>query len=151
MSDQVQTIQVEETSLPLGDSKLLQGLSKTEAFSGYRVQIDKTNYFELDGFILRLNEKEIRIFNLRSIRGHIGIDFTRKGNKSLEKIIMDYLTRCDNVELLNILSRELNDFNWFEAYNDEFIDLEVHTKEELMRIKIPLPGGKNFISGYNRC
>lgn len=120
---------------PLGDSKLLQGLSKTEAFSGYKVQIDDNNYFELDGFILRLDGKEIRIFNLRSIRGRIGIDFNRKGDKSLGKIIMDYLTHGDNVELLNILSRELNDFNWFEAYDENFIDLDVHTKEELMGMK----------------
>ena len=117
---------------PLGVSKLLQGLPKSEAFTGYKVQIDEVNYFALDGFTLRLNGKEIRIFNLRSIRGHIGIDFTRKGDKSLGKIVHDYLTHGDNVELLNILSRELNDFNWFEAYSDDFINLDVHTKEELM-------------------
>lgn len=135
MSDQVQTMQVEETSLPLCDSKLLQGLSKTEAFTGYRVQIDKTNYFELDGFILRLHDKEIRIFNLRSIRGHIGDEFTRKGDGKLQDIIKRHLTHVDNVELLNILSREINGFNWFEAYNEDFIDLEDHTKEELMGTK----------------
>ena len=117
---------------PLGDSKLLQRLPKTEAFSGYKVQIDEVNYFELDGFILRLNGNEVRIFNLRSIRGRIGVDFNRKGDKILEKIVHDYLTHTDNVELLNILSIELNDFNWFEAYNREFIDLNIHTKEELM-------------------
>ena len=117
---------------PIGDPKLLQGLPKTEAFSGYKVQIDEVNYFELDGFILRLNDKEIRIFNLRSIRGHIGVDFTRSGDKSLGKIIKDYLASGDNVELLNILSREINGFNWFEAYSDDFIDIEDHTKEELM-------------------
>ena len=123
----------DETSLrPVGDPRLLQGLPKSEAFTGYKVQIDEVNYFALDGFILRLNGKEIRIFNLRSIRGHIGINFTRKGDKSLGKIIMDYLTRGDNVELLNILSREINGFNWFDAYKNDFIDLEVHTKEELM-------------------
>lgn len=120
---------------PVGEPKLLQGLPKSEAFTGYKVQIDEANYFALDGFILRLNRKEIRIFNLRSIRGHIGVDFTREGDKSLGKIIMDYLTRGDNVELLNILSREINGFNWFEAYSDDFIDLEVHTKEELMGMK----------------
>ena len=124
---------------PIGDSKLLQGLPKTEAFTGYKVQIDKTNYFELDGFILRLNDKEIRIFNLRSIRGHIGCDFTRKGDKLLEKIVHDYLTHTDNVELLNILSVELNGFNWFEVYSDDFIDLDIHTKEELMGIKNIVP------------
>lgn len=126
----------DEISLRLvGDPKLLQGLPKTEAFTGYKVQIDEINYFALDGFILRLNGKEIRIFNIRSIHGHIGIDFTRKGDKSLGKIIMDYLTRGDNVELLNILSREINGFNWFDVYSDDFIDLEVHTKEELMGMK----------------
>ena len=105
------------------------------AFTGYNVQIDEVNYFTLDGFILRLNGKEIRIFNLRSIRGHIGVDFTRKGDKILEKIIHDYLTHGDNVELLNILSREINGFNWFETYNRDFIDLEIHSKEELMGMK----------------
>ena len=107
-------------------------MPKSEAFSGYKVQIDEVNYFELDGFILRLNEKEIRIFNLRSIRGRIGIDFTRKGDGKLQDVMMKYLTKTDNVELLNILSVELNDFNWFEAYNRDFIDLDIHTKEELM-------------------
>ena len=122
---------------PIGDSKLLQGLPKTEAFSGYKVQIDEVNYFELDGFILRLNGNEVRIFNLRSIRGRIGIDFNRKGDVKLQDIIMKYLTKTDNVELLNILSVELNDFNWFEAYNRDFIDIDIHTKEELMRIENP--------------
>ena len=133
---EVDDVIFDEISLrPVGDPKLLQGLPKTEAFTGYKVQIDEANYFALDGFILRLNGKEIRIFNLRSIRGCIGVDFTRKGDKSLGKIIMDYLTRGDNVELLNILSREINGFNWFEAYSDDFIDLDLHTKEELMGMK----------------
>ena len=69
---------------------------------------------------------------MRSIRGHIGVEFTRKGDVKLQDIIKRYLTHSDNVELLNILSRETNDFNWFEAYNREFIDLDIHTKEELM-------------------
>ena len=44
----------EETSiLPLGDSKLLQRLPKTETFTGYRVQIEDNDYFELDGFMWR--------------------------------------------------------------------------------------------------
>ena len=125
----------ERSILQLGDSKLLQSLPKTEAFTGYRVQIDDNDYFELDGFILRLHDKEIRIFNLRSIRGHIGVEFTRKGDGKLQDIIKRYLTHSDNVELLNILSREINDFNWFDAYNDNFIDIEVYTKEELMGMK----------------
>lgn len=77
----------------------------------------------------------MRIFNLRSICGHIGVDFTRKGDGKLLDIIKRYLTHTDNVELLNILSREINDFNWFDAYNDVFIDIEVYTKEELMGMK----------------
>ena len=63
---------------PLGDPKLLQGLPKSEAFSGYKVE---------------LNGKEMRIFNLRSIRGRIGIDLNRKGDVKL-------LIHGDNVELL---------------------------------------------------
>ena len=82
---------------PLGDSKLLQRLPKTEAFSGYKVQIDEVNYFELDGFILRLNGNEVRIFNLRSIRGRISVDFNRKGD-------VKFLIHGDNLELLNIIS-----------------------------------------------
>ena len=139
---------------PVGDPKLLQGLPKTKSFTGYKVQIDEVNYFELDGFILRLNGKEIRIFNLRSIRGHIGVDFTRKGDKSLGKIVHDYLTHGDNVELLNILSREINGFNWFEAYNDDIIDLEVHTKEELMGMKnsgsMSMPGTGHALQEENK-
>lgn len=84
---------------------------------------------------MRLRDKEIRIFNLRSIRGHIGVEFTRKGDGKLQDIIKRYLTHSDNVELLNILSREINGFNWFDAYNDGFIDIEVHTKKELMGMK----------------
>lgn len=52
---------------------------------------------ELDGFILRLNGKGIRIFKLRSIRGRIGIDFNRKGD-------VKFLIHGDNLELLNIIS-----------------------------------------------
>ena len=84
---------------------------------------------------MRLHDKEIRIFNLRSIRGHIGIDFTRKGDEKLNEITQHYLKKTDNVELLNILSREMNGFNWFEAYNEDFINIEDHIKEELMGMK----------------
>ena len=78
---------------------------------------------------------------MRSIRGRIGIDFTRKGDGKLQDVIKRYLTHSDNVELLNILSREINDFNWFEAYNREFIDLDIHTKEELMGMENIVPMG----------
>lgn len=33
--------------------------SKTEAFTGYRVQIEDNDYFELDGFMIRRYESSI--------------------------------------------------------------------------------------------
>ena len=61
------------------------------------MEIDKDNYFELNG-------KEIRIFNLRSIRGRMGIDFNRKGDVKPQVIIMKFLIHGDNLESLNIIS-----------------------------------------------
>lgn len=54
------------------------------------MEIDKDNIFEHDG-------KEMRIFNLRSIRGRISVDFNRKGD-------VKFLIHGDNLELLNIIS-----------------------------------------------
>lgn len=87
----------------------------------YRVQIDKDNWFSVDSKIIESGEEVIRIINLRSIKGYISESFDLSDDQ-LKKIIMDYLTYSNNVELLNIYSRKFNGFNWFEIYNDvEFL------------------------------
>ena len=88
----------------------------------YRVQIDKDNWFSVDSRIIEFQNETVRIINLRSIRGFIGENFDLSSDDQLKKIIHDYLTYSNNVELLNIYSRKYNGFNWFEIYNDiEFL------------------------------
>ena len=41
----------------------------------YTVDIDKSNSFSVESCLLTVNGQEVRIVNLRSVKGHIGIDF----------------------------------------------------------------------------
>ena len=84
-----------------------------ERFENYRVQIDGENWFEVNGMIFI---SKVRIVNIRSVHGHIdGKDFDRS---IMDKEITDYLTTQTNVELINILSRQYNDANWFDVYEE---------------------------------
>lgn len=88
----------------------------------YRVQIDNDNWFSVDSKIIESGTEVVRIINLRSIKGFIGGESFDLKDTQLKKLIMDYLTYSNNVELLNIYSRKFNGFNWFEIYNDfEFL------------------------------
>ena len=79
----------------------------------YTVQINKDNYFTVDSKIIESKGQIVRVVNLRSINGFIGEKFDLSDNK-LKEIIYNYLRSLNNIELLNIYSRKLNGFNWFE-------------------------------------
>ena len=83
----------------------------------YTVQINKDNYFTVDSKIIESRGQIVRVVNLRSINGFIGEKFDLSDRK-LKEIIMHYLIYSNNVELLNIYSRKLNRFNWFEIYSN---------------------------------
>lgn len=84
----------------------------------YTVQINKDNYFTVDSKIIESRGQIVRVVNLRSINGFIGEKFDLSDRK-LKEIIMHYLIYSNNVELLNIYSRKLNGFNWFEIYSNQ--------------------------------
>lgn len=88
--------------------------------SRFRINIDSSNFFEVDSF--KLNEQ--RFCDIRSISGYIGGDFDKT---ILSDTIKNYLRFQNNVELINILSRELNKENYFECYiqNSNQSDLEI--------------------------
>lgn len=81
----------------------------------YTVQINKDNYFTVDSKIIESRGQIVRVVNLRSISGVIGEKFNLSDRK-LKEIIHLYLHYINNVELLNIYSRQLNGHNWFEIY-----------------------------------
>ena len=83
----------------------------------YTVQINKDNYFSVDSKIIEFRGEIVRIVNLRSVSGIIGEKFDISDSK-LKEIIRHYLIYSNNVELLNIYSRKLNEFNWFEIYSN---------------------------------
>ena len=83
----------------------------------YTVQINKDNYFTVDSKIIESRGQIVRVVNLRSINGFIGEKFDLSDSK-LKEIIHLYLHYINNVELLNIYSRKLNGFNWFEIYSN---------------------------------
>lgn len=83
----------------------------------YTVQINKDNYFSVDSKIIEFRGEIVRIVNLRSVSGIIGEKFDISDSK-LKEIIRHYLIYSNNVELLNIYSRKLNGFNWFEIYSN---------------------------------
>ena len=67
----------------------------------YQVNLGKSGHFEFNSF--RLNK--VLFTNIRLLKGQI-------------ENIMDFLRVGTNVELVNILSRELNGFNYFDIYED---------------------------------
>lgn len=78
----------------------------------YRVNLGKSGHFEFNGF--RINK--VLFANIRSLKGQIGdVSFDKE---ILKKNIKNFLTSISNVELVNILSRELNGFNYFEIYEE---------------------------------
>ena len=97
----------------------------------YRVNIDSENYFETNSLEIRPG---VRIVDIRSLRGHVVIDFDAK-DAQLKKLIQFYLWTTDNVELINVLSREYNEYNWFEAYDDSYNSNQAYTKKQLLGIQ----------------
>ena len=97
----------------------------------YRVNIDSESYFEANSLEIRPG---VRIVDIRSLRGHIAIDFDAK-DVQLKELILRYLQNTDNVELINILSREYNEYNWFEAYDESYNSNQVYTKKQLLGIQ----------------
>ena len=97
----------------------------------YRVNIDSDNYFEANSLEIRPG---VRIVDIRSLRGHIAIDFDAK-DVQLKRLIHEYISTADNVELINILSREYNEYNWFEAYDESYNSNQVYTKKQLLEIQ----------------
>lgn len=95
----------------------------------YHVQIDKNNYFDIASTVIGDN---VRIVNLRSVTGHIGIDFSYSDDAILKRIAMNYLAKTDNVELINVLSRNYNGWNWFDAYDSSYNSNRELTKAELL-------------------
>ena len=78
----------------------------------YQVNLGKSGHFEFNGF--RINK--VLFANIRSLKGQIGdVSFDKE---ILKKNIMDFLRVGTNVELVNILSRGLNGFNYFEIYEE---------------------------------
>lgn len=72
----------------------------------YQVNLGKSGNFEFNGF--RLNK--VLFANIRSLSGKI-VDVTFD-KEILKKSIKNFLTSISNVELVNILSRELNKYNY---------------------------------------
>ena len=95
----------------------------------YRVNIDSDNYFEADSILL---QRDKRVVNIRSVHGRIGVEFHFLSDERLKSIVHDYPKTTDNVELLNMLSREYNGWNWFEAYDKSYNSNQEITKDELM-------------------
>lgn len=95
----------------------------------YRVNIDSDSYFEVDSILL---QKSARVVNIRSIRGSIGGEVFDDKDIHLKRLLHHYINSPDNVELINVLSREYNSWNWFEAYDESYNTNRSYTMEELM-------------------
>ena len=77
----------------------------------YQVNLGKSGHFEFNGF--RINK--VLFANIRSLSGKIGdVEFDYGIVRDLTKYFLRIGT---NVELVNILSRELNGFNYFDIYD----------------------------------
>lgn len=94
----------------------------------YRVNIDYDNYFEVESILLQNK----RIINIRSIRGRIGDEEFDGKDTHLKRLLHHYIPSPDNVELINILSREYNGWNWFDAYDKSYNTNREITKNELL-------------------
>lgn len=87
---------------------------EVEVLENYAVELGKVGSFSFNGF--RLNH--VLFANIRSIKGKIGENEFDKD--VLKDLVRDFLRVYTNVELVNILSRELNHFDYFEIYDKSF-------------------------------
>ena len=105
----------------------------------YPVKLDKDSSFVFNGF--RLNGELFG--DIRSIHGRIGgFEFDKK---ILKKLIMDFLTFSNNVELVNILSRELNKFNYFEIYSEKSEVKNIELSNVIGNFEVSVITGSRFI------
>ena len=90
-----------------------------EYLQNYPVRLNKQSGFQFNGFRL----KGVLFGDIRSIHGNIGgVEFD---SSILSKLLKNFLCHSVNVELVNILSRELNGFNWFEVYSTQVSELKM--------------------------
>ena len=99
----------------------------------YHVNVDSKSYFMANSFEIRPG---VRIVDIRSIRGCIGGEAFDSKDERLRKVIREYISTTDNVELINILSREYNEYNWFEAYDESYNSNLEYSKERLLKNEI---------------
>lgn len=98
----------------------------------YRVNVDSESYFEANSFEIRPG---VRIVDIRSIRGCIGGERFDAKDDRLKQMVMNYISTTDNVELINILSREYNGYDYFDAYDESYNSNVEYSKEQLLENK----------------
>lgn len=113
----------------------------------YTVQINKDNYFSVDSKIIESGGEIVRIVNLRSISGVIGEKFDLSDPK-LKEIIHHYLVHSNNIELLNIYSRKLNGYNWFEIYVNQESSEKQAQNEHVTYVTCSKSNEKTELSEY---
>ena len=104
----------------------------------YQVKLGEIGYFEFDGF--RLNK--VLFANIRSLNGKIGdVEFDYS---IIRKLIMDFLRNATNIELVNILSRELNGFDYFDIY-EKSVNNELKIENVLGENEVPAYAGSKYL------
>lgn len=90
-----------------------------EIIKNYRINLNKDNYIIFD--CIKFENDDTKIYpNIRSVEIYIDDQvYSYSNDKNIKSIIKYYLRTQDNVELINLISKRINDKNWFECYLDE--------------------------------
>lgn len=99
-----------------------------EIIKNYRINLNEDNYVIFNG--IKFENDETKIYpNIRSVEIHINDQiYTYSNDKSIKTIIKNYLRTQDDVKLINLISKRINDKNWFECYLDESMCGSTHAK-----------------------
>lgn len=89
-----------------------------EIVKNYRINLNESDYIIFNG--IKFENDETKIYpNIRSVEIYINnLAYSYSNDKSIKEIIKYYLRTQDNVELINLISKRINDKNWFECYSD---------------------------------
>lgn len=92
-----------------------------EIVRNYRINLNEDNYVIFN--CIKFENDDTKIYpDVRSVEIYINDQiYTYFNDNEIKSVIYNYLHSQDNVGLINLISKRINDKNWFECYSNESI------------------------------
>ena len=101
--------------------------------TNYRINLNENDYIIFNCIKFENNDSKIYP-NIRSVEIHINnLAYSYSNDKSIKEIIKNYLQTQDNVNLINLISKKINDKNWFECYSGESSEIMLRSQHDQIK------------------